>query len=105
VFGNFLRYSAGHFLSPATLSLVARETRNVVNMHLERSDGEQAGNAIMSHSERIVTGFAAVLLIVGFATGAFVKPVNLSMHESALSAHVQAPQIHHRGWACQIEQE
>jgi hypothetical protein len=57
----------------------------------------QAAETNMSHAEKIVTGLATALLVVGFATGIFVKPVNRSMHEPALTAHVQAPEVHHRG--------
>lgn len=58
---------------------------------------KQAGKTSMSRSEKIVTGLAATVLVVGFATGVFVKSVNISMHESTLSAHVHTPQVHHRG--------
>jgi hypothetical protein len=57
----------------------------------------QAAKANMSRSEKFVTSLAAALLIAGFATEAFVKSVNMSMHEPALLAHVRASQVHSRG--------
>ena len=52
----------------------------------------------MSRSERFVTSLAAAVLVAGFATEAFVKSANISMHKPALSAHVEASQTIAFSW-------
>jgi hypothetical protein len=54
-----------------------------------------AAEANMPRAEKIVTGLATAVLIVGFATGIFVKSVNMSMHEPTVTVHAQTPQVHH----------
>jgi hypothetical protein len=48
----------------------------------------QAMDTKMSRSEKIVAGLAVAVLVAGFATGVFAKPLNPSSHGSALITHV-----------------
>ena len=45
-------------------------------------------NTKMTRSEKFVTGLAVAVLVAGFATGVFAKPVNPSPHVSARNAHM-----------------
>jgi hypothetical protein len=47
----------------------------------------------MSRSEKIVTGLAVALLVAGFATGVFAKPIHGSAHSSAVVTHFVQAQI------------
>jgi hypothetical protein len=47
----------------------------------------------MSRSELIVAGLAVAVLVAGFATGVFAKPVQASPHGPWLSAHVATAQL------------
>jgi len=68
----------------------------VANIRVKKSE-QSSSETNISRSERIVTSLAATLLVAGFATGLLIKPVNISTHESTLSAHMQVPQVHHSG--------
>jgi hypothetical protein len=46
----------------------------------------------MSKSELIVAGLAVALLVAGFATGVFAKPVQTSPHGAWFAAHVSVAQ-------------
>jgi hypothetical protein len=48
----------------------------------------------MSKSEMVVAGLAVAVLVAGFATGVFAKPVQTDQHGPWLSAHVATVQIH-----------
>jgi hypothetical protein len=47
----------------------------------------------MSRSELVVAGLAVVILVAGFATGVFAKPVQTDPHGHWLSAHVATVQV------------
>jgi len=51
-------------------------------------------NTKMTRSEKIVTGLAVAVLVAGFATGVFARPLLLSPKASASFAHVVAVVIH-----------
>ncbi|SEE52763.1 hypothetical protein SAMN05519104_6399 [Rhizobiales bacterium GAS188] len=42
----------------------------------------------MSRSEKIVAGLAVAVLVAGFATGVFAKPVHNSAHNSVIVTQV-----------------
>jgi hypothetical protein len=44
-------------------------------------------NTKMTRSEKIVTGIAVAVLVAGFATGVFARPVNVSAHAPGSAAH------------------
>jgi hypothetical protein len=46
----------------------------------------------MSSSEMIVAGLAVALLVAGFATGVFAKPIHMSPHGTFIGAHVASIQ-------------
>ncbi|MBV9568109.1 MAG: hypothetical protein JO172_08235 [Hyphomicrobiales bacterium] len=48
----------------------------------------------MTRSEKIVTGLAVAVLVAGFATGVFARPLLVSPNVSASLAHVVAAVIH-----------
>jgi len=48
----------------------------------------KAMNTRMSSSEMIVAGLAVALLVAGFATGVFAKPIHMSPHGAFIGAHV-----------------
>ncbi|SDR55793.1 hypothetical protein SAMN05519103_05198 [Rhizobiales bacterium GAS113] len=50
-------------------------------------------NAKMSHSEKIVAGLAVAVLVAGFASGVFAKPIGMSLHGSSPVTHMPAPLI------------
>jgi hypothetical protein len=48
----------------------------------------QAMDTKMSRSEKIVAGLAVAVLVAGFATGVFAKPLNPGPHGSVLITHM-----------------
>ena len=51
-------------------------------------------NTKMTRSEKIVTGLAVAVLVAGFATGVFAKPINASPHAPGSAAHVISGEAH-----------
>lgn len=52
----------------------------------------KAMNTRMSSSEMIVAGLAVAVLVAGFATGVFAKPIHMSPHGPFIAAHVASIQ-------------
>jgi hypothetical protein len=44
-------------------------------------------NTKMTRSEKIVTGLAVAVLVAGFATGVFARPINVTPHALGPAAH------------------
>jgi Mg2+ and Co2+ transporter CorA len=51
-------------------------------------------NTKMTRSEKIVTGLAVAVLVAGFATGVFAKPINASPHAPGSAAHMVSGEAH-----------
>ncbi len=51
-------------------------------------------NTKMTRSEKIVTGIAVAVLVAGFATGVFARPLNLSRHAPASPTPVNSVESH-----------
>jgi hypothetical protein len=51
-------------------------------------------NIKMTRSEKIVTGIAVAVLVAGFATGVFARPINHSPHVPGSAAHVISAEAH-----------
>jgi hypothetical protein len=51
-------------------------------------------NTKMTRSEKIVTGLAVAVLVAGFATGVFARPINVSPHAPGSAAHVISIETH-----------
>lgn len=51
-------------------------------------------NTKMTRSEKIVTGLAVAVLVAGFATGVFARPINMSAHSQGSSAHTASIETH-----------
>jgi hypothetical protein len=51
-------------------------------------------NTKMTRSEKIVTGIAVAVLVAGFATGVFARPINPSPQGPGWAAHVISIELH-----------
>ena len=51
-------------------------------------------NTKMTRSEKIVTGLAVAVLVAGFATGVFARPINVTAHAPGSAAHVILAEAH-----------
>ncbi|MGC1579825.1 MAG: hypothetical protein WA813_27515 [Beijerinckiaceae bacterium] len=51
-------------------------------------------NTKMTRSEKIVTGLAVAVLVAGFATGVFARPINVTPHALGSAAHVISAEAH-----------
>ena len=51
-------------------------------------------NTKMTRSEKIVTGLAVAVLVAGFATGVFARPINVTPHAPGSAAHVISAEAH-----------
>ncbi|MBV8766579.1 MAG: hypothetical protein JO137_09605 [Hyphomicrobiales bacterium] len=51
-------------------------------------------NTKMTRSEKIVTGLAVAVLVAGFATGVFAKPVNSNAHSPGSLVHMVSIDTH-----------
>jgi hypothetical protein len=63
-----------------------RDARSVFSTSTPWSE---AMNTKMSTSEKIVTGLAVAMLVAGFATGVFAKPIAAAAHVTRSSAHIE----------------
>ncbi|HEV3247631.1 MAG TPA: hypothetical protein VG124_10555 [Beijerinckiaceae bacterium] len=51
-------------------------------------------NTKMTRSEKIVTGLAVAVLVAGFATGVFARPINVTPHAPGSAAHLISAEAH-----------